>query len=322
MLISHSPPIYSHSPTGYSSPNNFCSSFRDLSSVPKLQRSASSVNKVSTRMPSVPRRPILVVRTSDEISSDEDITSPTKTKKKVVFADDRGMSLTQVRMMTEPSNVPPIWSKRFLAEVTQGISSDPVLSNNHWEITFPQPASDYIRFRNKLDSQKVCLENIIIKENENHIIGTVKVANLSFEKIIFLRYSCDDWVTHKDIYCSYVQNNTSSSTSVSAYVLHDTFTFNVNLPTNSKRFEFCVCYKCNIGEYWDNNDNKNYLLLKRMQMMPRSYSSDSFLKSQEKTEEPKRINSFNTYLQAQHAKIDSWSEFASWTHLENTSPYW
>ncbi|KAL3278305.1 hypothetical protein HHI36_013638, partial [Cryptolaemus montrouzieri] len=320
MLVSHSPPVFSHSPpTGFLSQN--FSSLRGSFSVPRLQRATSFPAKNPSKMPTVPRRPILVIRTPEETSSDEDPISPTKIKKKVVFADDKGMTLTHVRMMTEPSNVPPMWSKRFLAEVTQGISTEPIVSNNHWEIMFPQPASDYIKFRHKLDAQKVSLENIMIKDNGKHVVGTIKVANLSFEKTIFIRSSCDDWISHDNVMCTYVPNTLPSSTSTAAYVLHDTFTFDLDLPSKSRRLEFCICYKCNETEYWDNNDNKNYLLLNRIYLLPRANSSDSFLKTQEKTNDTK-TNGFASYIEATQTKMDSWSEFASWTHLENSTPYW
>lgn len=68
-----------------------------------------------------------------------------RTKKKVVFADDQGHALTEIRIMSEPSNVPPLWSLEFLAHVTQGmVSPDPV---EQWTVAFRQPASDYLDFR-------------------------------------------------------------------------------------------------------------------------------------------------------------------------------
>lgn len=38
-------------------------------------------------------------------------------KKRVVFADAKGLSLTQVKMMTEPSDCPPRWTAEFLEQV-------------------------------------------------------------------------------------------------------------------------------------------------------------------------------------------------------------
>lgn len=63
----------------------------------------------------------------------------------MVFADDKGKSLTEIRVMSEPSNVPPLWSIEFLSHVTQGIVV-PDLAEE-WTISFKQPASDYLNFR-------------------------------------------------------------------------------------------------------------------------------------------------------------------------------
>lgn len=68
-----------------------------------------------------------------------------RAKKKVVFADDKGKSLTEVRIMAEPSSVPPLWSIEFLSHLTQGLISPDL--NEEWTITFKQPASDYLNFR-------------------------------------------------------------------------------------------------------------------------------------------------------------------------------
>lgn len=66
--------------------------------------------------------------------------------KRVVFADDKGLELTQVKIMSEPSNVPPYWTLQFLAEVTHGLIS-PVAVTEQWAVDFKQPASDYLEFR-------------------------------------------------------------------------------------------------------------------------------------------------------------------------------
>lgn len=66
-------------------------------------------------------------------------------KKHVIFADDEGLSLTEVRVMSEPSNVPPYWSMKFLEQITQGLVSPH--PPDKWTVDFKQPASDYLTFR-------------------------------------------------------------------------------------------------------------------------------------------------------------------------------
>lgn len=126
-----------------------------------------------------------------------------KTKKKVVFADDQGLSLTEVRIMSEPSNVPPHWSLQFLAHITQGWVSP--IPTEQWTIDFKQPASDYLDFRRRLDKENVSLENVIVRENDNVVVGTVKVRNLSFNKEVIVRATWDNWKSQEDIFCTFSQ---------------------------------------------------------------------------------------------------------------------
>lgn len=336
MLVSHSPPVFSHSPpTGFL--GDYSVRFPDaFSRVPGAScRSPTRSLSFNTRhlhqqqhhlkMPASPMRPCLVkpLRTEDLPPSEEDPVSPTRLKKKVVFADDKGMSLTHVRVMTEPSNVPPVWSSRYLAQVTQGISAEPEAEREPWEISFSQPASDYVQFRHSLDTNKVSLENVIVKEAEESIIGTIKVSNLAFQKEVVVRLSSDNWKTNEDAFCKYVPISASNSVSA-AYVLYDTFSFKLTIPPKARRMEFCVCFRCDGKEFWDNNGGRNYVLTKKMQhlSLQKSLSSDDLLKKPPQVSDPKKTEQSSKCGDALHAKVESWSEFASWTHLENNAPYW
>ncbi|XP_018324895.1 protein phosphatase 1 regulatory subunit 3B isoform X2 [Agrilus planipennis] len=268
MLVSHSPPVYTrfltdhHFHMGYDSYPRFTQG-----NCRSLSANSIPITSLKEREPSPPpsssstsRRPCLVTRNQKSKSSNE-LTA--YGKKKVVFADDRGMSLTHVRIMNEPSNVPPLLSSKFLAEVTKGLTAEPEAKTEPWEVTFQQPASDYVGFRAKLDENKVSLENVIVKESEDVVIGTVKVKNISFEKEVLVRYTFDSWETHQDVYCTYQPSQSQGATS-SAYILYDTFTFKLTLPPKSRKIEFCICFRVNDDEYWDNNGGRNYVIAKKM----------------------------------------------------------
>lgn len=326
MLVSRSPPVYSHSPpnrylsTYGAYPFNqdtYCNSTRNCRVISATSFPPFPQKTAQTSLS--PRRPCLVNRPEDcTTSSDEDPTSPTRLKKKVVFADDKGMSLTHVRVMTEPSNVPPVWTNRFLAQVTQGINAEPLAESEPWELTFSQPASDYVDFRKRLDIGKVSLENVIVKEGEDCIVGTVKVSNLSYHKEVFVRWSSDNWNTHEDVFCKYVANGNNVSSS--AYVLFDTFSFKLNLPPKCRKIEFCVCFRCEGKEYWDSNGGQNYVIIKKIKHEPVRRSLTTNIRN--KQNETDSSNVTKKCTDAMQAKLDTWSEFASWTHLENSNPYW
>lgn len=324
MLVAHSPPVaadffsnYANyrlrfeppSRPSYMRPKQRSSPPR--SSLPLPQPATTEAPKMPV---AVPRRPCLVVRPEETSSSDEsDLPSPTRLKKKVVFADDKGFSLTQVRVMTEPSNVPPAFTCQFLAQVTKGISAE--VAPEPWEVMFPQPASDYLDFRARLDTRNVSLENVIVRESEDVVVGTVKVRNLAFHKEVLVRLSSDEWQTHEDVYCTFVNNGSPPA----AYVLYDTFSFRLTLPPRSRRIEFCVCFRCEGEEFWDSNNDKNYVLLKKPNAGP-AIDEDSLLDKLRRAASP--IDNAVRCADAVHAKLDSWSEFASWNHLDNSSPYW
>ncbi|KAL7733006.1 hypothetical protein ACLKA6_002811 [Drosophila palustris] len=180
-------------------------------------------------------------------------------KKHVIFADDEGLSLTEVRVMSEPSNVPPYWSMKFLEQITQGLVSPH--PPDQWTVDFKQPASDYLTFRQKIERDYVSLENVIVKDEESIVVGTIKVRNIDFQKEVIVRVTWDDWKSQQDIFCTFARAYGAPATC--AHVVFDTFSFKITLPPSSKRLEFCICYRTNELEFWDNNDGKNYTISKR-----------------------------------------------------------
>lgn len=270
-----------------------------------------------------------------------------KQKKRVVFADDRGRPLTQVRVMSEPSNVPPLWSSAYLAGVTRGVKVE--AAPTPWSPTFPQPASDYLAFRRKLDQDAVSLENVIVREAEQCLVGTVKVKNLAYDKEVIVRASSDNWTSSEDAYCSYVEQLSSTQ---AALVLYDTFRFRLTLPPRSEKIEFCVCYRVEGKEHWDNNEGKNYVVRKKSEPQSSAMLSNGVMSispTSNATTIPSIQNGCNAngisnsnalsdsipicngtnnrgnslrFSDATRANMRAWSEFASWNHLVNDSPYW
>lgn len=210
-----------------------------------------------------------------------------RNKKRVVFADDRGRPLTQVRVMSEPSNMPPLLSSAYVANLARGnfyrnldgklvIPQEQTVipteeraplkcvDTNPWEPSFAQPASEYLSFRNKLDENSVSLENVIVRESENCLLGTVKVKNLAFDKDVAIRYTTDNWKTQEDVVCSYVDQP-----GLAVRNLYDTFRFQLALPdkeTGSNQIEFCVKFSSDGHEYWDNNAGSNYIVKKKREV--------------------------------------------------------
>lgn len=172
--------------------------------------------------------------------------------------------------MSEPSHVPPLWSTAYVAGLTGGLLGSSKDQNQDatqnstplWQVTFPQPASDYLAFRRKLDQENVSLENVIVRESEQCLVGTVKVRNLAYDKEVVVRVSNDSWSTHEDVYCTYVEQRGSPV----PLTLYDTFRFKLTLPVASNIIEFCVRYRTDSKESWDNNEGKNYVIRKKQEV--------------------------------------------------------
>ena len=126
-------------------------------------------------------------------------------KKKVRFADDCGKALELIRVMTEPSDFPPKINpaiirryrkaaKAFAASASSVSEKCNVLSTDEetsdddedelysskkhasWKIGFTQPASEYVKFRESLEKNKVALENVMLRNDHCKMLGTIKVS--------------------------------------------------------------------------------------------------------------------------------------------------
>lgn len=108
------------------------------------------------------------------------------------FADECGETpLFTIRVMNEPSDYPPqipveVLRRHRKAAGMEDVDDTPKPKST-WKVDFKQPASEYIKFRNKLETNHVALENVIIKNEFPKIVGTIKVGNISFKKRVFLR---------------------------------------------------------------------------------------------------------------------------------------
>lgn len=249
--------------------------------------------RASTNVP--PIKPCMSPR-DEQIQSEPTSPIGRGKQRRVSFADDRGLALTQVWVMSEPSDCPPGWTEDFVASITRNVQPDP---GPTWEAAFVQPASDYFTFRQRVETHWISLENVIVLSQGTLLTGTIKVKNVTFEKHVFARVTFDSWKTQQDYPASYVPNGHLTS-------LFDTFSFSVPIPTAARQtgaIELCVCYQHGQSEHWDSNEGKNYRLI-CTKASPR---------------EPQPVRRFPDAFRAQ---VGSWTEFASWRNLITEGPYW
>ncbi|XP_056302298.1 protein phosphatase 1 regulatory subunit 3B isoform X1 [Danio aesculapii] len=177
---------------------------------------------------------------------------PGRAKKQVSFADHKGLSLTVVKIFSEfddPIDIPDNIANFFTSSLTVSEGKDKLT------LDFDQPSADYLKFRQRIENDHVCLEHCMLKEKS--IMGTVKVKNISFEKSVKLRITFDTWKNHTDVQCQYVKDTYTASN-------RDTFSFEASLPEqvpSHERIEFAICYEVNGDTLWDNNQGKNYRII-------------------------------------------------------------
>ncbi|KAM6986485.1 protein phosphatase 1 regulatory subunit 3B [Aplochiton taeniatus] len=188
-----------------------------------------------------------------QVESTEEVTKDnSKLKKNVSFADHRGLPLTMVKHFSEfsdPIGIPLNIQRMFNFALTLGEKENKLV------LDFVQPSSDYLMFRQRLQTDHVCLEHCVLKERA--LVGTVKVKNLSFVKSVKVRVTFDTWKSSKDVDCKYVKDTFTDSD-------RDTFCFEVFLPAwvnPSEHIEFAICYEANSSTYWDSNQGQNYKII-------------------------------------------------------------
>ncbi|XP_028983248.1 protein phosphatase 1 regulatory subunit 3C-B [Betta splendens] len=231
-----------------------------LSSYEELQRAKNRVNQSSRghkQPPYKPLRPCLSGRRCQGWSSSAG-------KKRVVFADMKGMSLTAIHVFSKFDDE-SYEEKRCgggaaeelqfdmtdLEAAAMDLKISPVRS---MALGFKQPAADYLDFRNRLIQNSVCLENCSLQERS--LTGTIKVRNIGFEKSVQVRATFDSWSSHTDVECTFMNNVYGCQDT-------DTFSFVLELPAfiaPHNRVEFCICFQVQGQSFWDNNDGKNYVL--------------------------------------------------------------
>ncbi|XP_038826370.1 protein phosphatase 1 regulatory subunit 3B-like isoform X1 [Salvelinus namaycush] len=174
-----------------------------------------------------------------------------KPKRRVSFADHKGLALTKVKFFShfDTIDIPLNITDLFSSSLKLPYEEDRLVMG------FTQPSSDYLLFRQRLETELVCLEHCMLKEKA--LSGTVKVKNLSFEKSVKVRVTFDTWKSYMDLECQYLKDNYTGSN-------YDTFAFEVSLPAElrpHKHIEFAICYEVNGQTYWDGNQGRNYRII-------------------------------------------------------------
>ncbi|KAF2003159.1 carbohydrate-binding module family 21 protein [Amniculicola lignicola CBS 123094] len=123
-----------------------------------------------------------------------------------------------------------------------------------WEIKLANfPSETYER-----QTSPVRVERIFLASDHKTLVGTVAVANISFQKFVAARFTLDYWKTTSEVGAEY-NHDVRKKQSTDGY---DRFNFNIKLADQAnletKTMLLCVRYNANGQEFWDNNNSMNY----------------------------------------------------------------
>ncbi|XP_054845349.1 protein phosphatase 1 regulatory subunit 3A [Eublepharis macularius] len=219
----------------------------NLLEVPTLNDSLSEDEDVKSafqpRFSPSPRR-----RNSDS-SEEAEPEAPSTIARKVSFADAFGYDLVSVKEF-DTWEVPTTLPNDDL--------EDEVVPVEEFYLTplFTLPTTQE-ELLQKVRAQKVWLESIEFLPGITCMKGIIRVLNISFEKLVYVRMSLDNWLTYYDILAEYVPNSCDGET--------DQFFFKISLvppyQRDGAKVEFCVRYETSAGIFWANYNHHNYTLI-------------------------------------------------------------
>lgn len=182
---------------------------------------------------------------STDVSEESEPESPPPiVRRKVSFADAFGLDLVSIKEFSSLNNEGPV--ENYLC----GLDTD----EYYLSCLFTPPSPEVLL--EKVEVQKVALEAISLLPGTTTLRGTVRVANLCFQKAVYVRTTFDCWASHFDLLAEYIPGSSDRDT--------DGFSFRVTMvppfEPEGVRVELCLRYETPAGDFWENNDGMNYVL--------------------------------------------------------------
>ncbi|MBN3273259.1 PPR3A phosphatase, partial [Polyodon spathula] len=208
-------------------------------------------SKIKPKSSPIPRR------RSSSSSDDSEAEGPPVITRKVSFADAFGLNLVCVKEFDSWAVPTTSFTDIFEDEVPR--SEEYFLSS-----VFVVPSS-HDELMQKLYEQKVELESFeFVPGGLTAMTGIIRVFNVCFEKLVYVRMTLDAWSSYYDLMAQYVPGSSDGET--------DQFSFKISLvPPYQKdggKVEFCIRYETSVGTFWANNNGLNYVLFCHKKEMP------------------------------------------------------
>jgi hypothetical protein len=105
--------------------------------------------------------------------------------------------------------------------------------------------------------KQVHVEHLFLSSDGSNLVGAVAVRNVSFHKLVAVRFTFDDWKTTSETDAVYMKDpGALSSESCDRFNFYLDLTDVANI--GKKVLQLCVRYSVNGRDYWDNNNSMNY----------------------------------------------------------------
>ncbi|XP_077067005.1 uncharacterized protein ppp1r3ab [Siphateles boraxobius] len=186
-----------------------------------------------------------IPRRRSSVSSDDSLPPPSSSRR-VSFADAFGLSLVSVKQ----------FDARGVTAPSGPLESDLNEDKEYYILplfTLPQTAEELDL---RVHQQKLELESLELLSGTSTLRGIVRVLDVCFDKMVYVRTSLDSWRSHFDLLAEYVPGSNKSGM--------DCFSFRLTLVPpfgeEGARVDFCLRYDTSLGTFWANNNEKNYSL--------------------------------------------------------------
>ncbi len=170
-------------------------------------------------------------------------------KKIVRFADTLGLDLESVAYIPDSDVEDDLYIP--LSSDNEDFHDNEENEEFSYHFCFVQPGSEPDFLRRVLE-RNVVLERCI--SHRGKVYGSVRVANLGFEKNVMIRHTINNWLTSEDLPAQYFASRDPQT---------DRFVFVLPVPNYFNmmcRMSFCIRYQCAGNEYWDSNYGQNYTI--------------------------------------------------------------
>jgi hypothetical protein len=136
---------------------------------------------------------------------------------------------------------------------SEAASLSEVESRATHEIRLTNPTHDGTWHEHK----QVHVEHLLLSPDGSTLVGTVAVQNVSFQKLVIVRFTLDDWKTTSETVAIYTKNSgTLPSDSCDRFIFHIDLSDVASI--GKKVLQLCVRYSVDGRDYWDNNNSMNY----------------------------------------------------------------